>query len=74
MLFIDPIPYDAGTAMEQQYIMTDMDEALKILIDQKALVIFHGKSEWLPKNIGNRSILFDPRNPDAKNIVKREED
>ena len=51
--------------------MTDILEALKILIDQKPLVIFHGKSEWGPRALGNRSILFDPRNPEAKEIVNK---
>ena len=51
--------------------MTDINEALKILIDQKPLVIFHGKSEWGPRALGNRSILFDPRNPEAKEIVNK---
>jgi len=49
--------------------INSIDEAVKILLDQKPLVIFQGKSEWGPRALGNRSILFDPRNKDAKNIV-----
>ena len=51
--------------------MTDINEALKNFDRPKPLVIFHGKSEWGPRALGNRSILFDPRNPDAKNIVNK---
>ena len=51
--------------------MIDIDKAIKILLDQKPLVIFHGKSEWGPRALGNRSILFDPRNPKAKEIVNK---
>jgi carbamoyltransferase len=45
------------------------NEAVEILLQQKPLVIYQGHSEWGPRALGNRSILFDPRNPDAKNIV-----
>jgi len=50
-------------------IIKDKKEAVKILLDQKPLVIFQGESEWGPRALGNRSILFDARNKDAKNIV-----
>jgi carbamoyltransferase len=45
------------------------DEALEIILQQKPLVIYQGHSEWGPRALGNRSILFDPRNPNAKDIV-----
>jgi carbamoyltransferase len=49
-----------------------------MLIDkQQILAIFQGRSEWGPRALGNRSILFDPRNSHAKQIVnsvKRRED
>jgi carbamoyltransferase len=50
-------------------ITNKIDEALKIILDQKPLIIFQEHSEWGPRALGNRSILFDPRNKDAKNIV-----
>jgi carbamoyltransferase len=49
--------------------INNINEAVEILLEQKPLVIFQGKSEWGPRALGNRSILFDPRNRDAKNIV-----
>lgn len=49
--------------------INNIDEAVAILLEQKPLVIFQGPSEWGPRALGNRSILFDPRNKDAKNIV-----
>jgi carbamoyltransferase len=33
--------------------------------------MFSGRSEGGPRALGNRSILFDPRNPNGKNIVNR---
>jgi hypothetical protein len=50
-------------------IIDSIDKALEIILKQKPLVIFQGESEWGPRALGNRSILFDPRNKDAKNIV-----
>ena len=49
--------------------INNIDEAVAILLEQKPLVIFQGHSEWGPRALGNRSILFDPRNKDAKDIV-----
>lgn len=46
-----------------------VNEAVTILLEQKPLVIFQGHSEWGPRALGNRSILFDPRNKNAKEIV-----
>lgn len=40
------------------------------LIDKKNIVsIFQGKTEAGPRALGNRSILYDPRDPDAKKFV-----
>ena len=50
-------------------IIDNIDIAINILLEQKPLVIFQGESEWGPRALGNRSILFDPRNKDAKSIV-----
>jgi carbamoyltransferase len=50
-------------------IINNKEQAVDILLEQKPLVIYHGQSEWGPRALGNRSILFDPRNVDAKNIV-----
>ena len=52
-------------------IITNKDEAVKILLEQKPLVIFQGESEWGARALGNRSILFDARNPNAKEIVNK---
>lgn len=52
-------------------ITDNIDIAIEILLEQKPLVIFQGKSEWGPRALGNRSILFDPRNKEAKNIVNK---
>ena len=51
-------------------IIRDMDECLDQLIDDQQIVaIYQGHSEWGPRALGNRSIMFDPRHPEAKQIV-----
>ena len=48
----------------------ELDTVLDELIDNEQIVaIFQNESEWGPRALGNRSILFDPRHPNAKNIV-----
>ena len=41
-----------------------------LIIDRKQIVaIYQNESEWGPRALGNRSILFDPRIFNAKDIV-----
>ena len=48
----------------------ELDTVLDALIDEEQIVaIFQNESEWGPRALGNRSILFDPRHPNAKNIM-----
>ena len=47
-----------------------LDSTLDALInDEQIVAIFQNHSEWGPRALGNRSIMFDPRHPNAKNIV-----
>jgi len=46
-------------------------EIAKFLNDQKIVAVFNGKAEAGPRALGNRSILFDPRNIYAKIIVNK---
>lgn len=53
-------------------IVRDLDTVIDLLVDKEQIVaIFQGESEWGPRALGNRSILFDPRNPQAKLIVNK---
>lgn len=52
-------------------IIKNKKEAVKIILDQKVLGIFQGDSEWGARALGNRSMLFDPRNPNAQLIVNK---
>jgi carbamoyltransferase len=48
-----------------------IENLVDILISQKPLAIFEGQPEVGPRALGHRSILFDPRNKDTKEIVNR---
>ena len=52
-----------------KYIIRTQDEAVRQLASQQIVAIFQGKSEIGPRALGNRSLLFDPTNPMAKEIV-----
>ena len=47
------------------------EEAIEKILDQQIVAIFQGHSEWGARVLGNRSMLFDPRNRDAKKIVNK---
>jgi carbamoyltransferase len=46
-------------------------EVANLLADGKSVAVYRGLSEAGPRALGNRSILFDPRNKDAKDIVNK---
>ena len=53
-------------------IVRDQEEVLDLLLEEdnpQIVAIFQGKGEWGPRALGNRSILFDPRHKEAKQIV-----
>lgn len=50
---------------------SSIHQVCDLLIKQKCVAIFDGNPEAGPRALGHRSILFDPRNPDAKEIVNR---
>ena len=52
-------------------ILKTKEEAIEKILDQQVVAIFQGHSEWGPRALGNRSMLFDPRNKDAKQIVNK---
>lgn len=54
----------------------DIEGVCDLLINKKSVAVFNGMAEGGPRALGNRSILFDPRLPNSKeliNIVKKRE-
>lgn len=47
------------------------DLVIKYILNQKIGAIFQGQSECGPRALGNRSIIFDPRISNGKNIVNK---
>ncbi len=52
-------------------IVKNQKEVIDLLLKQKPVVIFQNDSEWGPRALGNRSMLFDPRNKNAKEIINK---
>lgn len=50
-------------------IITDKKQAVDLLLAQECVALFQSHSEWGPRALGNRSMCFDARNPNAKEIV-----
>jgi carbamoyltransferase len=50
---------------------TNMDEIANLISDGKIIACFQGRSESGPRALGNRSILFDPRIENGKDIINK---
>ena len=46
-------------------------QVAKLLKQQKIVAVFQGRSEAGPRALGNRSILYDPRDPDGRDKINR---
>lgn len=58
--------YDFG---ELDAVTVTPDDVAELLTQQKVIALFQGKAEAGQRALGNRSILFDPRNHNGKDIV-----
>jgi carbamoyltransferase len=55
---------------------TTYDQVASLISNKNIVAIFQGRSEAGPRALGNRSILYDPRDPNGKdhvNTIKRRE-
>jgi carbamoyltransferase len=52
-------------------IITDKEIAINKILQQEIVAIFQDSSEYGPRALGNRSLLFDPRNKNGKDIVNK---
>ncbi len=50
---------------------SSLEEICNLLISGKSVAIFEGQPESGPRALGHRSILFDPRNKNGKNLVNK---
>lgn len=47
----------------------DIEAAVQALVSGKVIGVAHGRAEFGPRALGNRSLLADPRGPNVKNKV-----
>lgn len=52
-------------------IITNKQDAIDKILEQQVVAIFQQSSEYGPRALGNRSLLFDPRNKNGKDIVNK---
>lgn len=45
------------------------EDVAKLIADKNIVALFQGRSEAGPRALGNRSILYDPRDPNGKDFV-----
>tara|TARA_B000000565_G_scaffold234011_1_gene194151 strand:- start:81 stop:1901 length:1821 start_codon:yes stop_codon:yes gene_type:complete len=45
------------------------EDVIKLITSENIVAMFQGKSESGPRALGNRSILYDPRDPEGKDFV-----
>jgi len=57
-----------------KYIIRTEDETIRQIDKKQIVAIFQGESEIGPRALGNRSIMFDPTVPNAKDIVNEIKD
>jgi carbamoyltransferase len=63
-------PRETHIPPEDAYDIT-VSEVSELIEQGNFVAIFQGRSEQGPRALGNRSLLFDPRNPDAMTIVNK---
>jgi len=66
--FFNSIEYDLSTISGDDCTTSEVAEHI---IQQNSVGIYQGKAEAGPRALGNRSILFDARNPNAKKLVNK---
>lgn len=66
---------DVDVALEQLKALSIKDatpsDVAQLLVDGNIVALFQGAAEGGPRALGNRSILFDPRVKDGKDIVNK---
>lgn len=73
-VYLGTLPdYNQLESLEQQNLIevnaTTAEQIADLIIDGNIVSIFQGRAEGGPRALGNRSIVFDPRNPNGKDIV-----
>ena len=57
--------------INENFKKTTVEEICNEIVKQKSVAVFNENAEAGPRSLGNRSILFDARNPKAKEIINK---
>jgi carbamoyltransferase len=69
-LYLGPEPsYNIELEGDESLVDVSVDYVAELISKQNIVCLFQGRSEAGPRALGNRSILFDPRVKDGKDIV-----
>jgi len=71
LYFGQPIKYEYNLYEWEIQSDCSFKDAAQLIADGNIVALCQGRSEAGPRALGNRSILFDPRNPNGKDIVNR---
>ena len=70
--YLGPLPdYNFEIPQEFKSKTVSYNDIIDLLVDCNIVAMYQGRSEAGPRALGNRSILFDPRVKDGKDIVNR---
>lgn len=71
-LYLGPKPtYDIDKIKKEKTRTVTYDEVAEIISNKNIVAMFQGRSEAGPRALGNRSILYDPRDPNGKDHVNK---
>jgi carbamoyltransferase len=55
----------------ETYRKVSYSDVAKLISERNIVALYQGRSEAGPRALGNRSILYDPRDPDGKDFVNK---
>ena len=55
----------------QESLKATNKDVIDLITNKNIVAVFQGRSEAGPRALGNRSILYDPRDPDGKDFVNK---
>jgi len=66
-----PADYRYDSRDIRDVVQTGPKEIAEILANRNVVAIYQGQAEAGPRALGNRSILYDPRDPDGRDVVNK---
>jgi carbamoyltransferase len=66
-----PADYRYDSRDIRDVVQTGPTEIAEIIANRNVVAIYQGQAEAGPRALGNRSILYDPRDPDGRDVVNK---